>query len=441
MSNKLSPLDAWLSGENITSEADQQSWDPGFDAERSVVVAKLGPYHKFFQRPQNFAPRFFHQIYALSIEDWQLTVTTRLYNGFCTLTAELAIRFQPTFKYIERNYDDLIAINNHIKKTYEGFIIDMVNAEFNRLKDGLWVHTGLTEIEKQIETVINEALILKHIQCRTICQLSTHFVEFDDDQKLDGRFTQEAIYLNVMQKHFEFREKQAQELFRQEDELELLNLEHKQKQLESINQIDLLQRQKQALEADSIKRQLEEQEAQRMEQHVIEMRLQVIKTKHDLRLKEIEMEGDIQYQKEMQIRQQKLNVEKQALQIEHERVLKEFQREAEIRDYEKQQFTFMQEKEQEQRIKQIELEADLKEQEHRQLESQNVQIKLEALKIEHENRLYQMQLDLEVKEIAQRAEATNNKDEYLRREIEWLVLDKQRAELMRLIREADGDKR
>jgi hypothetical protein len=143
----------------------------------------------------------------------------------------------------------------------------------------------------------------------------------------------------------------------------------------------------------------------------------------------------------MQIRQQKLNVEKQALQIEHERVLKEFQREAEIRDYEKQQFTFMQEKEQEQRIKQIELEADLKEQEHRQLEHQNVQIKLEALKIEHENRLYQMQLDLEVKEIAQRAEATKNKDEYLRREIEWLVLDKQRAELMRLIREADGDKR
>ena len=56
-------------------------------------------------------------------------------------------------------------------------------------------------------------------------------------------------------------------------------------------------------------------------------------------------------------------------------------------------------------------------------------------------RLYQMQLDAEVKEIAQRAEATKNKDEYLRREIEWLVLDKQRAELTRLIREADEDKR
>jgi hypothetical protein len=101
----------------------------------------------------------------------------------------------------------------------------------------------------------------------------------------------------------------------------------------------------------------------------------------------------------------------------------------------------MQAKEQEQRIKQLELEADLKEQELYQIEQQNVQEKLERLKIEHESRLYQMQLDAEVKEIAQRAEATKNKDEYLRREIEWLVLDKQRAELTRLIREADEDKR
>ena len=47
-----------------------------------------------------------------------------------------------------------------------------------------------------------------------------------------------------------------------------------------------------------------------------------------------------------------------------------------------------------------------------------------------------MQLDAEVKELELRAESTKSKDEYLRREIEFLVLDKQRAELTRLIREA-----
>ena len=52
------------------------------------------------------------------------------------------------------------------------------------------------------------------------------------------------------------------------------------------------------------------------------------------------------------------------------------------------------------------------------------------------NRLHQMQLDAEVKELELRAESTKSKDEYLRREIEFLVLDKQRAELTRLIREA-----
>jgi predicted nucleic acid-binding Zn-ribbon protein len=36
-----------------------------------------------------------------------------------------------------------------------------------------------------------------------------------------------------------------------------------------------------------------------------------------------------------------------------------------------------------------------------------------------------------------RTEKTQNKDAYLRREIEWLVLDKQRAELTRAIKEAE----
>ena len=64
---------------------------------------------------------------------------------------------------------------------------------------------------------------------------------------------------------------------------------------------------------------------------------------------------------------------------------------------------------------------------------------MEAEKIEHQQRLHQMQLDAEIKELELRAEATKNKDEYLRREIEWLVLDKQRAELSRSIREASQD--
>lgn len=440
MSTNLSPLDAWLSGKNSAFESGQLFWDPGFDAERRVVISKLGPYYKLFERPQNFIPRFFHRVYALPIEDWHLTTEAQLYGGFCSMTTELQIHFQATLKYVERNRDALPEVNKLIKASYESVIKDIVNAELSHLKDGQWVQTGLTEMERQLENAINETLVLKHIQCRTVCALTPVFAELTDDEKLDGRFTQESIYLNVLQKNFEFREKQNLELFRQEEELERLRLEHKQKLLEAINQEDEIQRQKQALEAEAIKRQLREQEAQRVEQYVIETRLHEEKTRHEMQLKEIELAAEIQYQKEKQIRQQQLDLHKHAQQLEHERLLKELKRDAEMRDYEKERLQWLQGKEQEQRLKQLELEAELKEQEIHQLERHKIQERLAAEKIEHQNRIHQMQLEAEIKELELRAEATKNKDEYLRREIEWLVLDKQRAELTRSIRQAgQGD--
>jgi hypothetical protein len=440
MSTNLSPLDAWLSGENSAFESGQLFWDPGFDAERRVVISKLGPYHKLFERPQNFIPRFFHRVYALPIEDWHLTTEAQLYGGFCSMTTELQIHFQATLKYVERNREALPEVNKLIKASYESVIKDIVNAELSHLKDGQWVQTGLTEMERQLENAINETLVLKHIQCRTVCALTPVFAELTDDEKLDGRFTQESIYLNVLQKNFEFREKQNLELFRQEEELERLRLEHKQKLLEAINQEDEIQRQKQALEAEAIKRQLREQEAQRVEQYVIETRLHEEKTRHEMQLKEIELAAEIQYQKEKQIRQQQLDLQNHTQQLEHERLLKELKRDAEMMDYEKERLQWLQGKEQEQRLKQLELEAELKEQEIHQLERHKIQERLEAEKIEHQNRIHQMQLEAEIKELKLRAEATKNKDEYLRREIEWLVLDKQRAELTRSIRQAgQGD--
>lgn len=440
MSTNLSPLDAWLSGENSAFESGQLFWDPGFDAERRVVISKLGPYHKLFERPQNFIPRFFHRVYALPIEDWHLTTEAQLYGGFCSMTTELQIHFQATLKYVERNRDALPEVNKLIKASYESVIKDIVNAELSHLKDGQWVQTGLTEMERQLENAINETLVLKHIQCRTVCALTPVFAELTDDEKLDGRFTQESIYLNVLQKNFEFREKQNLELFRQEEELERLRLEHKQKLLEAINQEDEIQRQKQVLEAEAIKRQLREQEAQRVEQYVIETRLHEEKTRHEMQLKEIELAAEIQYQKEKQIRQQQLDLQNHAQQLEHERLLKELKRDAEMMDYEKERLQWLQGKEQEQRLKQLELEAELKEQEIHQLKRHKIQERLEAEKIEHQNRIHQMQLEAEIKELELRAEATKNKDEYLRREIEWLVLDKQRAELTRSIRQAgQGD--
>src|SRR5664279_4335743 len=119
MNSSLSPLDVWLTGEIAAADSAQLFWDPGFDAERRIVVSKLGPYHKLFERPQNFIPRFYHRVYPLPIEDWHLTIKTRLYGGFCTMTTELQIHFQPTLNYVERNMDVLPEVNRQIKTSYE----------------------------------------------------------------------------------------------------------------------------------------------------------------------------------------------------------------------------------------------------------------------------------------------------------------------------------
>lgn len=469
MTTNLSPLDAWLSGEHNESLNNHEFWDPGFDAERRVVVSHLGPFYRLFERPENFIPRFYHRIYSLPITDWQLSIKTRLYDGFCTITTDLNIYFQATLQYAEKSQDTLSEINRQIKTRYECLIKDTVTAELSQLKDGLWVQTGLTEMERTIESVLNETLISKHIQCRVMCTLTPTFLALNDEEQLNGRFTQEAIYLNVMQKNFEFREKQSLELFRQEQELEAIRLAQQKKQLESIYQDDEIQRQKQAMEAEVIKRRLEEQTTQHIEQQQIKTRLHqqnivhdtqlreielaaeiqfqedklnrlhVEKTKHEHQLREIELAAEIQFQKDQQKQLQQLELEKQLLQFDHDRILKDRKKEQEAKEYVQQHQDWLAEKDQEQQLKQLELDAELKTIESQQLKRQKLQEKLEADKILHQNRVQLMQLEAEAKERELHAEAIKSKDEYLRKEIEFLVLDRQRSELSKSIRIANQD--
>ena len=401
MSTDTSSFDAWLSGMNLLEEPVQEDWDPGFDVERKVVRSHLGPYRKLFLCPPKFTPLFYHTVYPLVIEDWRLKVIFELYSGFCKMEVDLHIHFQPTLKYAERNLPALADLNRQIKRGYEGLVIDLVGAELRKLKDGKWIKNGLADVEKAIEVAINETLILKYIQCRAICVLNPAFEELSEEAKLDGRFIQEAIYLNVLQKNFEFREKQTLEKFRQEEELELQRLKH-------INQENEMQLHIQAVQAENTKRLLEDQRKQLTEQHEIEKRMHSEKVRHEKQLLDIEQTVDLEYKKDNLPKLQELELKMHAQKLQHDTLLKE-----------------------------RELEAAIKSQETFQLEWQKIQERLEEEKIKHQSRLREMQIDAEIKEMELRTEKTQNKDAYLRREIEWLVLDKQRAELTRAIREAE----
>jgi hypothetical protein len=258
--------------------------------------------------------------------------------------------------------------------------------------------------------MINESLLIKNIQCRTICALEPVFEEITEDQQLDSRFTQSPIYFNLLQKNFEFREQQKMELFKQEQLLEIQRLANEQKQLEYIAEQDEIQRQKLELEALAERRKLESEENIRLEQQALEMRLCLSKMIHEKTIKELEFDSELKIKKEQLQRQQQFEQEMRLKQLEHERSLKE-----------------------------KELNAEIEEMERVQIERQKIMEKLEIGKISHQNRIHQMQLEAELKELELRAEASKNKDIYLRREIEWLVLDKQRVEMARSIREASQE--
>lgn len=446
MNSNKSPLDLWLADISHESSEQDDTWDPGFDGSRQVVISKLGLYRSLFQRSPGFLPRFFHQIYPLPIEDWEINKQDVLYGGFCLLNTTVAIHFQASIKYATAHIEHLTRINQHIKTSYTGLIKDVIDQELRRLNDGEWVETGLASVEKRIQTQINETLITQHVQCRALCNIEPTFEEIDL-AKLDGRFAREDIYLKVLKKNFEFKEKQNLELLRQERELELRRQEHHQLMLEQRNQEEQLKLKEQALTSESARRLLEKQGEQLSEQFKVEERLHLERVKHQNRLLEIEDEIKRETQKDQLAKQLDTEVELQQEKLKHQKILKDQELTAELNEYQEQQALWNETKErmqlekikQEQRLKQLETEAQLNLKEQQQLEEQILQEKLYQEKLQHESRLKQMELDKQVEEQKKRYEATQQTGEYLRRDIELLILEKQRAELLQTVMKSKAE--
>ena len=434
MTDHQALIQAWLRGERSAVTRESFAWDPGFDAERSVVLARLALGKRVYEKPVNFKTGFMQKVYGLPIEYWSLAITQRLHGGFCTLTANLEIYFQASIAYAQNNSALLAQLNAHIKHTYEGVINDVVRSELNLLKDGEWVLQGLAATEAKIAQSLNETLLVAGIQARSRCEVLPTFAEYSTDS-LDGRIVQDVIYHKVMQKDYEFREKQAQAQYQKAEELERLRLEHAQKQLDIIQQDDEIERKKQALAAELLRQKLLEQAAQRQQQHEVELQLETEKARYEKELKAIELASALEFEEEKQLLEQQLAVQKLDLQLAHEQILKTKRgfEEAAILAQEQKAAQLAEEKAlQRQRL---DLELKLKEEEAEQLKRQKLAEKLAALKIEHDLKINKMNLDAEVKALEMRAETLKSKDDYLHREIEWLVLDKQRAEMTRSVQD------
>lgn len=410
MTNFKTEIDNWLINSSLANaEPDStEIWQPVFEPDRHLVYLKIGPYWKLYLRPEGFTKRFYHKIYPLPVESWHISEQTQLYDGFCTFDITLDIRFQATLKYALNNMDKLSGLNEHIKTSYQNLLSNLIQKELLDLSDASWVQKGVTEIEQRISFAVSEILILQNIQSQALCVIKASFAEFPNVQ-----LGQENVFLRVLKRSFEFSQAKREELFRQDREVEQQNQQHKQKQLELLNRDAELDRQIQAQTAGNKKQLLEEQERQLKEQFEIEKQLQLEKIRHENALKEITLDADIQERQKQGARLRIAEQKDQMELLQHQARLKEEKLQADIVGYEKRQAKWLESKNKmfeqqlaiEQRQKQLEFEAHLKSQQRiDEMQKQSYQKRLAA-------------------------------DEFLRKELESLALEKQRLELQLTVNE------
>lgn len=319
-------LENWLGGGDVFEEQfpGAENWVAGFDADRQAVIIKLGPYKRLFLRPQKFTKRFYHQLYPLTIETWPYRRQIKLFDDFCTLDLVLELRFQATLSYVQRHSELLPTINQHIKQTYADLLDDVVNRELQNLGEGSWVQTGLSGVEKSIMNSLCEILAIQQIQSQAICNIAVSFEEFPAVQP--GR---ENVYLHVLKKTFEINDKKARELGRQQRLLEQQALQEKQRQLEHLQELTELELQAQALEAEKVRRLLEEKEDQLALQLAIEKRIHAERIKHEAELKEMLFDIELRAQEQQQAKQRLAEIRLLSEQLAHQAAIEEKKRLAE----------------------------------------------------------------------------------------------------------------
>lgn len=415
MNNSEIEMDRWLIEGAAANEQVLSSdvWDVIFDEARQLVFFQFGPYQKLYLRPDKFIKRFYHTLYPLPVEDWQIVEQVQLYDSFCTVDVHLDIRFQATLKYAQRQMEVLPEVNEHIKATYYKTICELMNKELLKLHNDSWVRTGLGDIEKSLSSAINEMLVLENVQSQTRCSIHAEFSEFPDVQ-----LGKEGIYLSVLKKSFEVSDEQREELYRQEQQQQKQRQEHKQKQLVQFEREAEFERQRLAQESEHQKQLLLDKERQQQEQLEIEARLHSEKVQHDNYLNDITLDVELQSKQAREKRNIEAEQKLQAEKLSHQTDLKEQELQAEVEAFEKQQTRWIVAKDKTHR-QQLEMER----------RQQNIKLDMQAA-----NKLHEEEMQLKMQE--QEYKSKVNSDVYIRREIELLELDKKRMELQIAIKES-----
>jgi len=412
MNKSVTEIDSWLLTAELDDVESYDVWDPGFKPDRQIVISKFGPYKKVFLRPEGFVRRFYHTVYSLPVEEWQCVEQVKLYDDFCTIDIALDVRFQATFIYAQSHMEILTELNEHIKNAYHDLSIDIINRELLNLPDGSWVRDGLEKFEVKICNSVSEMLIMQNIQSQVTCKLKPSFEEFPDVQ-----FAKESVYLNVLKKSFEFKDQEKEIVFQQQQLQEHKKIEHKRLQLQQLNEIAELEREKQTIQADNKKQYLGDKIQQQVDQFEVSKTIHQKRIDHNHELKKMTLLAELEQKSNEKVLLREYEQKEKEKVVVHQQMLKEQELQAEIAEYKKEQeawrvakdITHAEELDLKHRQKQLEFDTDLG----------------------YKKRYEEQRLAMQEESYSSR----KNADLYLKRDIELLELEKQRLALQLSIKD------
>ncbi|MGH8547435.1 MAG: hypothetical protein ACRERU_02295 [Methylococcales bacterium] len=268
-------------------------WDPGFEGDRWIVVSRFGPFFKVFKKPVKFTKRFYHTTFNLPVRDWLIVAELKFLAGLCTMTSRLEVRFQPTIRYVQDNFEALPDFSAHIMSNYESLLQDVMERELLHAEEGGWIKRGLESVERAIENAVNESLVVQNIHCRARCRLEPRFEELSEKQveSMSGHFERQAAYLELMRRNHEFESKRGQELFRHVEQNERAELEHRRNLLDQFRRDEAVRQAKDKEESERIYAQLKEAEKRQAARQASEERRHIERIEHEKQLRKLELDA------------------------------------------------------------------------------------------------------------------------------------------------------
>lgn len=271
-------------------------WEAGFEGDRRIVVSRLGPFRRIFARPKGYSQRFYHRVYELGIEDWQIPLEPPHLGPLCTLEASLSVRFQATLRFAREHIDRVDDLAGHIKASYQTLLRDAAEQELRALESAAWLDEGHADLERKIENIVHEILAIRDIQSRCRCRIETRFAspERVDEHAGTSDARHNGIVLELLKRRRDTAERLARENYEREALEQRLKLEHEERMLTLLEREAELRRLRQERETEKVRTELAADETRYSEQIDSEIRLREERIRHEARLRQMELEADLQ---------------------------------------------------------------------------------------------------------------------------------------------------